>query len=140
MKELIQNLRCKPHYIKLLNILVLNGLLDIIEYELKDDRVNYIELTLNIVEFLNKNKKHYTRFSSEKFHKIIILCADEILTKKFKIDLDSEQLESILKLLKNSYLIKMVYYRIRDFFVNVYNGIKCNNCKNTGVIQVLDSI
>ena len=147
MKELIKKLRSKPHYVKLLNILVINGLLDIIEDELKDNHIDYIDLIVNVVTFLNKNKKHYSSFSSDKFDRIIILCVDEILTKKFKIDLDSEQLESILNLLKNNYLIRNFLYYIRDSFINFYHSIKCNKCKNSEdvvkpaqIIRELDNI
>ena len=147
MKELIKKLRSKPHYVKLLNILVINGLLDIIEDELKDNHIDYIDLTVNVITFLNKNKKHYTSFSSDKFDRIIILCIDEILTKKFKIDLDSEQLESILNLLKNNYLIRNLFYYIRDTIINFYHNVKCNKCKNpedvvkpTQIIRELDNI
>lgn len=136
MQELIIKLRSKSHYKKLLNILVLNGLLDIVENELKDGHVNYIQLVADVLIFLNKNKKHYSKFSSDKFDRIIILCIDEILTKKFKLTLDSEQLELVLNLLKNSYLVRNIIKYIKDTFINLYHKIKCKSCiKNVDVVS-----
>ncbi len=138
MKELIKKIRNKPHYVKLLDILVINGLLDIIEDELKDNKINYIDLVIKVINFLEKNKRYYLNFSSNRFDRIIILCIDEILSQKFKIDLDSEELESIIKLLRNNYLIRNFLNYIKDSFINLYYTIRCNKCKNSK--EVFDSI
>ena len=135
MQELIIKLRSKSHYKKLLNILVLNGLLDIVEDELKDGKINYVQLLADVLTFLNKNKKHYSKFSSDKFDRIIILCIDEILRKKFKLTLDSEQLESLLLLLKNSYLVRNVVKYTKDLLIKLYHKLKCKSCKDVDVIS-----
>ena len=70
---------------------------------------------INILNFLQENKKHYRNFSSDTLENIIILSVDEIV-EKFKIDLDEKQLRLALDLIKNSYLMKTFLIYIKDFF------------------------
>ena len=89
-KEKIIDLRNKDYYIKLLNRLRHNGL-----YELfTDGEVDYPKIVLKVIEFLNQkqNKKFIKNFQSKDFEKIIILCIDEILTKKYNVDVDHEKI------------------------------------------------
>jgi len=53
-RETILHLRENEYYIKLINILVVNGLLDIFEEELKDGKIDYLPLILNLRRFLEK--------------------------------------------------------------------------------------
>jgi len=123
-KEKIIDLRNKDYYIKLLNRLRHNGL-----YELfTDEEVDYPKIVLKVIEFLNQNKKFIKNFQSKDFEKIIILCIDEILTKKYNIDIDYEKLEIVLNLVKNSYLIKTLFIRVKDIFLKNYYKYKCKFC------------
>ena len=134
---LVKSLRSKKYYTRLMEILVVNGLLDIFEEELKDGKIDYLPLTLNLLKFLEKNKKHYKNFSSDKFENIIILSIDEVLNKKFKIDLDEEQLKMVLEIVKNSYLFKTSIILIKDVLIKVYYKCKCKckSCYNTDVVE-----
>lgn len=137
MKELIAHIKSKPHYVKVLNILVLNGLLDTVDSEIKSsDGINYINLVINVVSFIHKNKKHYKNISSDKLDRIIILCVDEILTKKFNVDIEDEKIEVVLQLLKNSYLVRSILNILFDSVIKFYYYIKCSSCKNNN--DVLD--
>jgi hypothetical protein len=137
MKLLIAHIKSKPHYVKVLNILVLNGLLDTVDSEIKSsDGINYINLVINVVSFIHKNKKHYRNISSDKLDRIIILCVDEILTKKFNVDIEDEKIEVVLQLLKNSYLFRSILNRLFDSVIKFYYYIKCSSCKNNN--DVLD--
>jgi len=120
-----------------MEILVVNGLLDIFEEELKDGKIDYLPLTLNLLKFLEKNKKHYRNFSSDKFENIIILSIDEVLNKKFKIDLDEEQLKMILEIVKNSYLFKTSIIFVKDVLIKLYYKCKCKckSCYNADVVE-----
>ena len=133
---LVKNLRSKKYYTRLMEILVVNGLLDIFEEELKDGKIDYLPLTLNLLEFLKKNKKHYSNFSSDTFENIIILSIDEVLNKKFKIDLDEEQFKMVLQLIKNSYLFKTAYVYIKDILIKIYNKCKCRSCYNVDDVDI----
>lgn len=139
MKELIAHIRSKPHYVKVLNILVLNGLLDVVDSEIKNrDGINYINLVINIVAFIHKNKNYYRNISSDKLDRIIILCVDEILTKKFNVDIEDEKIEAVLQLLKNSYLIRSILNKLFDSMIKFYYYIKCSSCKNISKDDILD--
>lgn len=128
LQLLISTLRSNPYYRRLMEILVINGLLDIFEEELKDGKIDYLPLTINLLEFLKKNKKHYSNFSSDTFENIIILSIDEVLNKKFKIDLDEEQLKMVLQLVKNSYLFKTTYVYIKEILIKIFTKCKCKSC------------
>ncbi len=142
IKQLIVKLRSDKYYIRLMEILVVNGLLDIFEEELKDNKIDYLPLTLNLLKFLETNKNHYRNFSSGTFENIIILSIDEILNKKFKIDLEEEQLEMALQLVKNSYLFKTGIVIIKDLFIKIYYKFKCKckSCYKNNDIIIIDKI
>jgi len=130
ISDLIVKLRSKPYYVKLMEILVLNGLLEIFEEELKDGKIDYLPLILNLLDFLAKNKKHYKNFSSDKLENIIILSVDEVLNNKFKIDIDEEQLKMVLTLVKNSYLFKTALNYIKDIFIKIYYKCQCTTVRD----------
>jgi len=129
VSNLIKKLRSKEYYNKLLDILVLNGLLDIIELEVSDGKIDYIPLVINLLKFLKVNKKYYSNFSSDTFEKILILSADEILTKKFKLELSDKEISDVLELIRDSYLIRTSLNKVKDILIKMYYKIKCK-CKN----------
>ena len=133
VSNLIKKLRSKEYYTKLLDILVLNGLLDIIELEVSDGKIDYIPLVINLLKFLKANKKYYVNFSSDTFEKILILSADEILTKKFNLELSEQEISNVLELIRDSYLIRTSLNKIKDILIKVYYKLKCKckNCTNT---------
>lgn len=130
-KQFIANLRSKEYYIRLIDILEVNGLLEIFEEELKDGKIDYLPLILNLLSFLQKNKKFFKNFSSDKLENIIILCVDEILTKKFQIEIDEEQLNMVLNLVRNSFLFKSLLTFVRDTIIKIYYNCKCKSCYKT---------
>lgn len=133
--EKINKLRNKDYYIKLLNRLRHNGLYEI----LTDEDLDYPKLVLKVIEFLNVNKKYIKNFQSKDFENIIILCIDEILTKKYNVDVDYEKLEIVLNLVKNSYLIKTLFIMVKDIFLKNYYKYKCKFCIGKNDDDVLDS-
>jgi len=139
-KSIIKQLKSKDYYVRLIEILVVNGLLDIFEEEVKDGKIDYLSFTINLLEFLDKNSKHYKNFSSDKFENIIILSTYEILTKKFNIDIDEEQLQKVLKLVKNSYLFKTFLISAKDFLIKIYYKFKCKSCYKNDTNNVIIEI
>lgn len=134
-KEKIINLRNKDYYIKLLNRLRHNGL-----YELfTDEEVDYPKIVLKVIEFLNQNKNLIKNFQSKDFEKIIILCIDEILTRKYNVDIDHEKLEIVIDLVKNSYLIKTLFIRVKDVFLKNYYKYKCKFCISQNDDDIINS-
>lgn len=123
-KEKIIEIRNKDYYIKLLNRLRHNGLYEIFT----EEELDYPKIVLGVINFLNQNKKLIKNFQSKDFEKIIILCIDEILTKKYNVDINYEKLEIVLNLVKNSYLIKTLFIRVKDAFLKNYYKYKCKFC------------
>jgi hypothetical protein len=139
IRDLINKLREDSYYVRLMEILVINGLLDIFEEEIRDGKIDYLPLVLNLIKFLEKNKKHYRNFSSDTFESIIILSIDEIINKKFQINLEEEQLKMVLELVKNSYLFKSTITFMKDFLIKMYYKCKCKSCySSSDVIIELD--
>lgn len=134
-KEKITDSRNKDYYIKLLNRLRHNGLYEVF----KDEDLDYAKIVLKVIDFLNTNKKYIKNFQSKDFEKIIILCIDEILTKKYNVDIDHEKLEIVLNLVKNSYLIRTSFTRVKDTFLMIYYRYKCNFCISQNDDDVIDS-
>lgn len=136
LQQLIINLKSNPRYIRLMEILVINGLLDIFEEELKDGKIDYLALTINLLDFLRKNKKHLVTFNSNDSENIIILSIEEVLNKKFKIDINEEQLKMVLLLVKNTYLFKNIYVYIKDILIKIYFKCNCKSCYNTDEVSI----
>lgn len=134
-KEQIIEIRNKDYYIKLLNRLRHNGLYEVFT----DEELDYPKIVLGVINFLNDNKKHIKNFQSKDFEKIIVLCIDEILTKKYNIEIDYEKLEIVLDLVKNSYLIKTVLLRVKDTFLKVYYKYKCKFCISQNDDDIIDT-
>tara|TARA_B110000971_G_scaffold221833_1_gene270887 strand:+ start:1233 stop:1655 length:423 start_codon:yes stop_codon:yes gene_type:complete len=134
-KEKIIAIRDKDYYIQLLSRLRNNGLYDISEKA----EVDYSQLVIKLLEFLHQNKKYIKNFQSKDFENIILLCIDEILTKKLSIEIDHEKLDIILSLLKNSYLFKTTFIRVKDAALKVYYKYRCNFCLSHNDIDVIDS-
>ena len=61
---------------------------------------------------------------------------DEVLNKKFKIDLDEEQFKMVLQLVKNSYLFKTAYVYIKDTLIKIYTKCKCRSCYNVDDVDI----
>ena len=132
IKDLVSRIRSKPYYTKLLDILILNGLLDIVTKEAEDNKINYPVLVINVIDFLVSNKKLYKNFTQDTFEKILILSIDEILSKKFEVEIEEEELFIVLKLVKNSWIFKSTVRTIKDFFIRLYykTSIRCNKKSN----------
>jgi len=86
-------------------------------------------------ESTKKNKKVFNNFSQDTFEKILILSVDEIF-KINKIDIREEDLNAILSLLQDSFLIKNLALALKDLFIKVYySSIGCCGPKKIVTIE-----
>ena len=127
-KAIVLELRENDYYIKLINILLVNGLLDIFEEELKDGKIDYLPLMLNLMTFLHANKKLFKDFTPDSVENIIIISVDELLTKKYNMEIDEKQLDIALQLLKNTQLYKTIYKTIKSLMMKLYYKLKKTPC------------
>ena len=92
-------------------------------YIKRTDTIDYLDIILAVVNFLENNKKVLKNVSDDQFENIVVIVIDEIL-EEMKIDITEEQIEKIMELLKNSLLVKKVSKYLIDKFKIIYNNIK----------------
>ena len=113
----IKALKQETVYKRVLDELRLKGLHNI--YISPAEGVNYLDIVVNIVDFLDQNKKLLKKIKPEQYENIVVICVDEML-EGISVDVDEEQIEKILRLLKNSLLIeklsKYLFKKIKKLF------------------------
>jgi len=92
-------------------------------YIKRTENIDYLDIILAVVIFLEKNKKVLKNVTQKQFENIVVIVIDEIF-EEMKINMSEEQIEKIMKLLKNSLLVKKVSKYLIDKFKIVYNNIK----------------
>jgi hypothetical protein len=93
-------------YKRILDELRLKGLKNV--YIATSENVDILDIILALVEFLDKNKNIVKKLNSDMFENIVVICIDEILESIGLDIISEEQIEKIIKLLKNSILIQKV--------------------------------
>jgi len=106
-------------------------------YIKRTESIDYLDIILAVVNFLEKNKKVLKNVTQDQFENIVVIVIDEIL-EEMEIDMSEEQIEKIMELLKNSLLVKKVSKYLIDKFKIAYNNIKnfINNkcCKDSNEV------
>lgn len=122
-------------YKKVLKELKVKGLDKL--YIKRTESIDYLDIILAVINFLEKNKKVLKNVTQDQFENIVVIVIDEIL-EEMKIDTTEEQIEKIMELLKNSLLVKKVSKYLIDKFKVIYNNIKnfINNkcCKDSNQV------
>jgi hypothetical protein len=100
-------------YKKILDELKIKGLNNV--YIQRTDKIDYLDMVVAIIDFLEINKKILKKIKQEQYENIIVLCIYEIF-QGIQIDIEEEQIEKVLKLLKNSLLTqKLIKYLFEIF-------------------------
>lgn len=106
-------------------------------YIKRTESIDYLDIILAVVNFLEKNKKVLKNVTEDQFENIVVIVIDEIL-EEMKIDMSKEQIEKIIELLKNSLLVKKVSKYLINKFKNIYGKTKnfINNkcCKDSNEV------
>ena len=106
-------------------------------YIKRTENIDYLDIILAVVIFLEKNKNVLKNVTQDQFENIVVIVIDEIL-EEMEIDMSEEQIEKIMELLKNSLLVKKVSKYLIDKFKIAYNNIKnfINNkcCKDSNEV------
>ena len=117
-------------YKRVLDELKLKGLNKL--YIKKVELIDYLDIVLAVINFLEENKKILKKVNYDQFENIFIIIIDEIL-EEINVNISEEQIEKILQLLKNSLLVKKVSKYLIDKLKTLYNNICCNTIKNINV-------
>lgn len=108
-------------YKRVLDELKLKGLNNL--YIKKTDSVDYIDIILATINFLEQNKKIINNLPPDKFENIVIIVIDEIL-EDMNINITEENIEKIIELLKNSLLVKKVSKFLIVYIKKFYNNLR----------------
>lgn len=119
-------------YKRVINELKIKGLDKL--YIKKIDNIDYLDIILAVIKFLEINKKILKNVTQEQFENIVIIIIDEIL-EEMHIDMSEDQIKKIMDLLKNSLLVKKLSQYLIDKLNILYNNviiyINSRCCKNT---------
>jgi|DEB0MinimDraft_6_1074348.scaffolds.fasta_scaffold16545_2 hypothetical protein len=113
-------------YKRIIEELKIKGLDNI--YIKKTDSIDYLDIIINIITFLENNKNIIKKLNKNAYSNLIIIIIDEIMD----IDLHEEQIEKILILLKNSLLVQT----LSSYLFNLFNKFiyKCK-CRKVDIIE-----
>lgn len=114
----IRELKEETIYKKILNELKVKGIKNL--YIKKYKSVDYLDIVISIIDFLEDNKKILKNITRKQFENIVIIIIDEILEEEFNIIISEEQVEKILKLLKNSLLVKKASKYLIGKFIKIF--------------------
>lgn len=114
----IKIIKEEPYYVKIINELKVKDLDKLLI--VNNESIDYLDLVLNVLDFLETNKKIVKKTNSEQFENIVIILIDELL-EKCNIDITEDQIEKVLKLLKNSMFVK----KTSKFLINKIKNFKC---------------
>ena len=126
----IKILREDTVYKKILEQLKLKGLNKI--YVRRTETVDYLDIILIIIEFLENNKNLFNRLKKKDYEKLLVLILVEIL-ENINVEIDEEQLEKIIALLKSSLLV----LKSNNFLKNIFKKFcfLCGNlCRNSNEV------
>jgi hypothetical protein len=84
-------------YKRVLNELKIKGLDKL--YIKRTESIDYLDIILAVVNFLEKNKKLLKNVTQDQFENIIVIIVNEIL-EEMEIDMSEKQIEKIMELLK----------------------------------------
>ena len=130
----IKLLKEETVYKRILDELKVKGLDKL--YIKKIEQIDYLDIILAVINFLEENKKVLKNITQDKFENIVIIIIDEIF-EEMDVIISEEQIGKIVELLKNSLLVKKVSKYLIDKFKITYNNIKFfykKCCKNSSEV------
>ena len=128
----LKNLKQEDNiYKKILNELKIKGLNDIDLIYKKSSTIDYLDIFLDVTDLIEKNKNLFKNLTQEQYENILIICVDEIFEHN-DIDISEEQLEKILKLLKNNLLVQKLsswlWEQAKNAIVFIKSKLYVNGC------------
>ena len=121
----VKALKKNDNYQKIIKELKLKGLDKL--YIQKTESIDYFDIILGVLNFVECNKKTIKKLNSETLENIVIILIDEILEQS-EINVSEEQIEKILSLLKNSLLVQKTSQFLIRKAKELYILLKINLC------------
>jgi hypothetical protein len=107
-------------FARLLTELKVKGLNNV--YIKRDEEIDYFDVAISIIDFLQDNKEIFKNLTQENYEKLVVICLDEALEEIGIIgEVEEKHIERVLKLLKNNLLVQEFSGKIWDILVLLYN-------------------
>lgn len=97
-------------------------------YIRKEEQIDYLDIIISVIEFLQLNKKTLKKLNEDQYEDIIVIIVDEIL-ESMNINISEAQIEKVIQLLKNTLLIKKISKYIYSKIKKIISSCKINFCK-----------
>lgn len=133
----IKQLKESDLFKKIIDELKVKGLENL--YIKKTETVDYLDIILSIINFLQLNKNIFKRLNKDNYENLVIIVIIEIL-EEFEIETDEEQLEKIIQLLKNSLLVQQVSSFILNKLTLLFKKLKIFCCTSKQSLKDIQEI
>jgi len=129
----IKILKEEAFYKRIMLELKINGFDEITSQFKNKESVDHLDIITTIIEFLDKNKKVLKKIKGDKYHNVLFICINDILEIN-NLPMNEAQINKILKLLKNTVLVKNTAGSI----MNIFNC--CRSFKNTDIVELIPEL
>ena len=103
----------------------------------KEEQIDYLDIILSVIDFLQINKKILKKLNEEQYENIVVIIVDEIL-ESMNINVAEEQIQKVIHLLKNTLLVqkfsKYLYKKVK----NMLKSCGCSTCKSKKNVEVIE--
>lgn len=103
----------------------------------KEEQIDYLDIILSVIEFLQVNKKTLKKLNEEQYENIVVIIVDEIL-ESMNINVAEEQIQKVIHLLKNTLLVQKLSKYLYEKIKNMLKSCGCSMCQNKKNVEVIE--
>ena len=103
------------------------------------EQIDYLDIILSVINFLQLNKKILKNLNKEQYENIIVIIIDEIL-ESMNINVEEEQIEKVMNLLKNTLLVEKLSKYLFEKVKNILKSCRCLICNSKKNVEVIKSL
>ena len=103
----------------------------------KEEQIDYLDIILSVIEFLQVNKKTLKKLNEEQYENIVVIIVDEIL-ESMNINVAEEQIQKVIHLLKNTLLVQKLTKYLYEKVKNMLKSCGCSMCQNKKNVEVIE--
>lgn len=103
----------------------------------KEEQIDYLDIILSVIEFLQVNKKILKKLNEEQYENIVVIIVDEIL-ESMNINVAEEQIQKVIHLLKNTLLVQKLSKYLYEKVKNMLKSCGCSMCQNKKNVEVIE--
>ena len=103
----------------------------------KEEQIDYLDIILSVIDFLQLNKKILKKLNEEQYENIVVIIVDEIL-ESMNINVAEEQIQKVIHLLKNTLLVQKFSKYLYGKVKNMLKSCGCSMCKSKKNVEVIE--